>query len=176
MKITKYKARIIIVAVFAITLAVFIGGIFLNQKPIDELSKKPVKKIAVTADEMADYKQKIGSNMDIKKAIVIIFNTADECQTFIDQNGSKDNVLSLGKGIIPQMQEQNGEKYFNVVGNAVFEPIFDTLKDGEFSKGPVEFGGMYCYFKKLKTYKITENDEDLKAFIRNEKSMKKVGE
>lgn len=172
----KNKARIIVVCLCTIILAVIIGGIFLNQKPKDELSKKPVKKIEVTADEMADYKQKIGSNMDIKKAIVIFFNTKDECQTFIEQNGSKDNVLSMGKGIIPQMQEQNGEKYYNVVGNAVFEPIFETLKDGEFSKEPVEFGGMYCYFKKLNTYRITENDEDLKAFIRNEKSMKKVGE
>ena len=170
------KARIIVVSVCVIILAVILGGIILNQKPIDELSKKPVKKIEVTADEMASYKQKIGSNMDIKKGIVIIFNTADECQTFIDQNGSKDKVLELGKGIIPQMQEQNGEKYFNVVGNAVFEPIYDVLKDGEFSKVPVEFGGMYCYFKKLTTYKITENEKDLKAFIRNEKSMKKVGE
>jgi len=173
---TKNKTSIIVVAVCVIILSVIFGGIILNQKPIDELSKKPVKKIEVTANEMADYKQKIGSNMDIKKAIVIIFNTKEECQTFIDQNGSKDNVLSLGKGIIPQMQEQNGEKYYNIVGNAVFEPIFETMKDGEFLKEPVEFGGMYCYFKKLNTYKITENENDLKAFIRNEKSMQKVGE
>jgi len=176
LKITGKNARIIVVSVCVIALAIIIGIIALNQKPIGEISKKSNKNIEVTADELQEYKNKLGNDLDVKKAIMIIFNTKEECQAFIKENGSNDNVLTLGRGILPQMQEQNGEKFYNVVGNGVFEPIFDTLQDGEHLKEPIEFGGMYCYFKKLKAYKITENDEDLKAFIRNEKSMQKVGE
>ena len=95
---------------------------------------------------------------------------------FIDENGTDDNILSLGKGIIPQMVEGDDEKYYNVVGNSVFEPIFDEMKDGEYKMVPTEFGGAWCYFKRLSKYSVVNNDEDLKNFIMQEKSMQKGGE
>jgi hypothetical protein len=72
--------------------------------------------------------------MDVKKSILIVFNSQEECQKFIDEYGNEENPLSLGKGIIPQTQGENGEQYYNVAGNAVFEQLFDNMKDGEYLK------------------------------------------
>jgi hypothetical protein len=131
--------------------------------------------IEITAEEMQAYRENIGNGMDVKKSLLVIFNSAEECQTFIDGHGAADNILSLGKGIIPEMQGEDGVQYFNCVGNAVFEPLFDAMRDMEYLKHPVEFGGAYCYFKRLERKSITDNDNDLKEFIRREKEIQKRG-
>lgn len=170
------KMRVIIASACVVVIAVttFFIANFANNKT-GLIIKKPVNKIEVTADEMANYKQKIGANMDIKRSVMILFNTKDEAQKFINENADKD-VLKLNIGLIPKLEEKDGVKFYNVVGNGVFEPIFDRLNDGEYSKEPISFGGMWAYFKRIDVYRPLENEKDLKAFIQNEKSMKKVGE
>jgi hypothetical protein len=110
--------------------------------------------------------------MDVKKSIVLIFNTQEECQNFISKHGNDENPLSAGLGIAPQMQDG----YYNVVGNSIFETIFDSLEDGEYAKEPIEFGGAFCYFKRLENYSVVNNDEDLTEFIKQEKSMERGDE
>lgn len=127
---------------------------------------------AVTEEELVQYRQNIGNSMDVKKSILIFFNTQEECQSFIDEHGGDTDPLSAGMGITPQMKDG----YFNVVGNAVFEPLFDNMQDGECAKEPIGFGGAFCYFKRLENYSVTNKDEDLREFIKQEKTMKKGGE
>lgn len=136
------------------------------------MKKEPIANIEVTENEMKDYKQKIGSDMDIKRSIIILFHSREIAQEFITNDGDKD-VLSLGKGITPQLEEKDGVKFYNVVGNGIIEPIFDGLKDGEYYKEPIEFGGMWAYFKRIDTYSPISNEKDLKAFIQNEKALQK---
>ncbi len=174
-KITERKAKIIFISICL--LALVITGVITyisTQNKEGEITKKPVLSIKVTADEMAEYKEKIGTDMDVKRSIIVLFNSKDEAQNFINQNGSKD-VLSLNIGIIPRLEENEGVKYYNIVGSGVFEPVFDSLKDGEFAKEPILFGGMWAYFKRIDIYRPLENEKDLKTFIQNEKSIKKEG-
>lgn len=173
------KAFIALVLVPVLALVVvIIAAIGLRTKPTDNptIQKTETDKIEVTAEDLEEYRRNIGNSMDVKKSALIIFNSAEECQAFINDYGNNENVLTLVKGILPQMQEKDGKQYFNVVGNAVFEPLFDSLQDGEYMKKPVGYGGAYCYFKRLENYSITENDEDLKEFIKREKTMEKGGE
>lgn len=128
--------------------------------------------ITVTAQDLQQYRQNIGDSMDVKKSILIIFNTPEECQSFLEGHGGDADPLAAGKGMTPLMEDG----YFNCVGNAVFEPLFDTMQDGEYRKEPVPFGGAYCYFKRLENYSVADSDEDLTEFIRKEKTMEKGGE
>ena len=66
------------------------------------------------------------------------------------------------------------DSYYNVVGNTIFETVFDNLQDGEYAKEPIEFGGAFCYFKRLENYSVVNNDEDLTEFIRQEKIWKEA--
>lgn len=172
-------AVVIAAAVCLIGIAAIIVVVFNTSKPkgkieADHTLTQAKKEIEVTADDLKKYRQMLGSDLDEKRAVVIIFNTKEECDQFISEDGGKENVLTLGKGILPQMQEQNGVKFYNVVGNSVLEHVFDTLKDGEYSKTAVAFGGVWCYIKRLDVYSVTKNDEDLKAFIKTEKAQEKI--
>ena len=170
------RTKIICLAVLIAVAGSIIGIALLGKKPVNQSAPKAKNDIQVTAQDLTEYRKNIGNSMDVKKGILIIFNTKDECQRFIDEHGEDKNVLSLGKGITPQMQGENGERYYNVIGNTVFEPLFDAMQDGQYQKAPVEFGGTYCYFKRLNKYSVTEKDEDLKEFIKKDKSMQKGGE
>lgn len=126
--------------------------------------------ITVTADEIENYRNMIGNSMDKKKAIFILFNTKDECQEFIDAYGSDSNPHAYGIGIIPLMQNEDNETYYNVVGNENLEMIFDSLKDGEYTKEPFLYSGMYCYLKRRSVYSPISNDEKLIELIKLEKA------
>lgn len=163
------KPIIIILAAVTVIALVFAVIYFGNSE-----GNNPPKKesISVTTEDLQEYRQNIGSNMDVKKSIVLIFNTHEECQKFIGEHGNNENPFSAGLGIAPQMEDG----YYNVVGNSIFEAIFDSLHDGEFAKEPIEFGGAFCYFKRLENYSVVNNDEDLTEFIKQEKSMERGGE
>ena len=186
MKLTKQRKSKTIIGLIILTLAASIAlFIICYNNPID----KPINtdkaeivstidtqslNIEITADDLQTYKENIGDDMDIKKSALIIFDSVDTCQSFIDEYGANDDILSLGKGIIPEMQG-DGDGYFNVVGNTVFERLFDMMEDGEFLVEPVEFGGMYCYFKRLERVSITDNDEAFTEFIKRDKAMRQKG-
>ena len=164
------KKSIIAILAAVIVIALLFAVMYFNNPDENNLSEK--ESISVTAEDLQEYRKNIGNSMDIKKSIVLIFNTQEECQDFINEHGDADNPLSAGVGIAPQMEDG----YYNVVGNSIFETVFDNLQDGEYAKEPIEFGGAFCYFKRLENYSVTHNDEDLKEFIKQEKSMEKGGE
>lgn len=182
-RLTAKKVKVLLIWISVISLAVILNimpYIMDMRKPVDEppeiVSTVNTENadIEITAEELQAYRENIGNGMDVKKSILIIFNTFDECQSFINEHGSNNNILSLGKGIIPEMQG-DGEKYFNVVGNSVFESLFENMSDGEYLKEPTEFGGAYCYFKRLKKTSITDNDEAFTEFIKHDKAMRQKG-
>ena len=159
------KKPIIAILAAVIVIALIFAVMYFN-KPSE------VESISVTAEDLQEYRQNIGNSMDIKKSILLIFNTREECQNFISEHGDADDPLSAGAGIAPQMEDG----YYNVVGNTIFETVFDGLQNGEYAKEPIEFGGVFCYFKRLENYSVVNNDEDLTEFIRQEKSMERGGE
>ncbi len=169
-KIKLTRKHIMFFAVIAVIIAIM-SILFFSKFNADNPSSNEV--ISITDKELQQYRQNIGDNMDIKKTILIIFNTSEECQAFIDEHGNNNDPISVaGVGITPQMQEG----YYNVVGNSMFETVFDSLQDGEYVKEPIEFGGAFCYFKRLENYSVVNSDEDLKEFIMQEKSMERGGE
>lgn len=179
MKVKKLNVKGLIIIGVCITIALVIAVISLsfqkNKTNVSEIQKNAILEadnIEVTSEDLQEYRKNIGDSMDIKKSILLIFNTYEECQSFINNYGDADNPLSVGVGIAPQMDDD----YYNVVGNSIFETIFDGLQDGEYKKEPIEFGGAFCYFKRLENYSVTDNDEDLKEFIKQEKSMERGGE
>lgn len=185
-QLTGKQKKTILIGISIITLAIVftialysIGGISLNKSPSNApeivSTIDPDLDIEVTADELQTYRNNIGHNMDIKKSVIVIFNERSECQSFIDEYGDKDNILNLGIGIIPEMEGENGEQYFNCVGNTVFESMFDSMQDNEYLLEPVEFGGAFCYFKRIEVVSIVDDDESLKEFIRREKTLNKGG-
>ena len=138
-----------------------------QEEKIDKLTEN----ITVTDKEISDYRDMIGNTMDTKKAVLILFNTADECQSFIDENGSKDKPETLNLGVLPLMETDNdGQKYYNVVGNDMLETAFDSLKDGEYTKAPVEFAGVYCYLKRIGIDSPMQSSEEIKELIKSEKA------
>lgn len=172
---TQRKTKIMVLLLTVAVLIVVGVCILFFNKPnknniVDSLPNDEA--ISITDDDLQQYRQNIGDSMDIKKSILIIFNTQEECRAFINEHGSDTDPLSAGVGIIPQMKDG----YYNVVGNTVFETIFDNLQDGEYTKKPINFGGAFCFFKRLENYSVTDNDKDLREFIKKEKSMKKGGE
>jgi hypothetical protein len=173
LKITKTKEKIIVISVFIVTLSIIVCSIlFYNKNKAGVMKKESITNIEVTENEMQDYKRKIGTDMDIKRSIIILFHSKEQAKEFITNDGDKD-VLSRGKGITPQLEEKDGVKFYNVVGNGILEPIFDGLKDSEYYKEPIEFGGMWAYFKRIDTYSPISNEKDLKSFIQNEKALQK---
>ena len=164
------KKPIIAILATVIVIALIFTVMYFSKSEENNLSE--AESISVTAEDLQEYRQNIGNSMDVKKSILLIFNTQEECQNFINEHGDVDDPLSAGAGIAPQMEDG----YYNVVGNTIFETIFDGLQDGEYTKEPIEFGGAFCYFKRLENYSVTNNYEDLTEFIRQEKSMERGGE
>ena len=144
-----------------------------ESEPVLE-SIKETKEIEITETEMKEYRDRIGTDMDIKKSYLILFEDEESCRAFIESNGADDDPAQAGIGIIPMME--NG--YYNIVGKKALEDAFDLLKDGEFSKEPVVYSNMYCYLKRIGIDSPINNDETLKELIRNERYQmtKKAGE
>lgn len=132
--------------------------------------KEAKSKIEVTEEEMAQYRDMIGDSMDIKKAVFILFEDEEGCKTFIAEHGSDKEPHLAGKGTVPLME--NG--YYNIVGKPVVEEIFDTLKDGEYTKEPFVYSGMYCYLKRIGIESPLNDDEKLIELILNDKKQREA--
>ena len=159
------KVRIIIVAALLIAAAVTAAvcgrirghGGMENEKAIE-----------VTAEEMSRYRELIGSSMDIKKAVFILFEDEEQCKAFIDKHGADKAPQTVGEGTVPLME--NG--YYNIVGKLSVEAAFDKLNDGEYAKEPVQYSGMYCYLKRIGVESPVDSDKKLKEIILKNKKAK----
>jgi len=137
-----------------------------QEEKIDKLTED----ITITKEEISNYREMIGTTMDVKKAVFILFNTFDECKLFINEYGSKDDVTKLGIGVIPLMQTDDSGDYYNVVGNEALEAIFDSLKDREHTNEPFSFSGMYGYMRRIGLSSPIESEEKLIELIKSEKA------
>ena len=138
----------------------------IQEEKIDKLTKN----ITVTDEEIKNYREMLGSTLDEKKSIFILFNTYDECKAYIDKYGEKADVKKIQNGTLPMMEKDEDGEYFNVIGNEVLETVFDSLKDGEYTKEPFEFSGMYCYLKRLNIKSSVSTDDEIKDLIKSEKA------
>ena len=138
-----------------------------QELKIDKLTKN----ISVTKEEIENYRKMLGTSMDVKKSLFVLFNTSDECKAFIEKSESIKKLSDITNGTIPMMdKDENGNEYFNVVGNEALETVFNNLKDGEYTKEPFEFSGMYCYMKRLNVSSPISSDEEITELIKSEKA------
>lgn len=145
-----------------------------NHPSEGEIKLESIKDIEITAEDMRQYRERIGRDMDIKKAYLILFEDEASCRSFIETHGADQNPTAAGIGIIPMME--NG--YYNIVGKQTIEDAFDSLADGEYSKEPIIYSNMYCYLKRIGIESPVNDDEALKELIQNERyqEMKKAGD
>lgn len=120
-----------------------------------------IKNSEVTETEIQKYKDMIGNSMDVKKSVLIMFETYDECKAFIDEYGANNNPQDCGMGTIPYMPDG----YYNIVGKSKLEEFFDSVNDGDYTKEPIEYSGMFCYLKRIGVDSIINNDEEIKKLI-----------
>ena len=141
----------------------------------DKKLESRMEGIEVTQQEIEEYKAMIGNTMDAKKAILIFFNSREECADFIAQHGASDNPEGQGIGIVPQMEcDENGGKYYNITGKRILETIYDNLRDGEYYREPLSYSGVYCYLKRLSIESPVTNDEKIAQMIRQQKAERKL--
>ena len=128
-------------------------------------SKKEVA--TVSKEEIEEYRNLISDSMDIKKSILVLFETKEEADDFIQKHGNDEHPENTGLGATPYMPEG----YYNLVGKTVLETEFDTMSDGEYSKEAIEYDGMFCYLKRLGIKKLS--DSEISEMIKNEKDLAK---
>lgn len=137
-----------------------------QEEKIDKITKD----ITVSDEDVENYKKMIGNSLDVKKAVFILFNTEDECKAYIEKTGNKPDLTNVGSGVMPLTEKDEDGEYFNVVGNEIIEAVFDSLKDGEYSKEPVEFSGMYAYVKRMGVKSPVSSEKKIKELIKSEKA------
>lgn len=126
--------------------------------------------IEVTEEEISEFREMIGDSMDIKKAIFILFEDEAECKAFIEEHGADKEPHMVGKGTIPLMEDG----YYNIVGKTAIEEAFDNLKDGEYTKEPLMYSGMYCYLKRIGVESPLDDDNKVKELIISGKKQKEA--
>lgn len=166
------KIAVLSIAAFVVISLTVTVCVLYNNRRSDGMNEADISKIEVSEDEVQLYRERIGSDMDIKKAVFILFNTEDECRSFIAEHGADDNPLDTGIGIVPLMQDG----YYNIVGKSSFEEVFDSLKDGEYTLEPVSYSNLYCYMKRIGVDSPTSDDEKIKDLIRHDKYQEKKKE
>ena len=167
------KQWIIITVAFLLIIALIVGAcLVFNRHQTDKAKLESIKDVEITEADMREYRERIGSDMDIKKSYLILFENEEVCRSFIETHGTDQNPAAAGIGIVPMME--NG--YYNIVGKQTLEDAFDLLKDGEYSKEPIIYSNMYCYLKRIGIDSPINDDEALKTFIKNERYQKnKIG-
>ena len=161
-KSTKTKAIIVGALLAMATITAIICGTTGKHN-----GKEAKTKIEVTEEEIAQYREMIGDSMDIKKAVFILFDNEAECKAFIAEHGSDKEPHMAGKGTVPLME--NG--YYNIVGKPIVEETFDNLKDGEYTKEPFIYSGMYCYLKRIGTESPLDDDDKVREMILQDKNV-----
>lgn len=166
--ISKKQICIIAGAIFLVLIAIIIAFAINNNAPTS--SNIQIEQ-EVTAEEKKSYRDMIGNGMDIRKAILVMFDNEEECKNFILQHGADKHPEDCGLGKVPLMEDG----YFNIGGKQELEDAFDNLSDGEYSGEPIMYSGMYCYLKRVELYSPLKNDKDLEELIRSERKMSREG-
>ena len=169
------QKNLIIISVSVIAAVILAIVMYLCLKPSvnSEIVYEDLSHIEVTDAEIEEYKNMIGTDMDIKKSVFILFESEEECRNFIETHGADEHPEQAGLGIVPLME--NG--YYNIVGKEGLEEVFNTLADGEYSKEPVLYSNMFCYLKRIGIDSPTADKGKLIDMIRNDKMQKeKAGE
>lgn len=169
------KQWLMIVGALLLVVALVVTICLICNSPEEgEIKLESIKDIEITVDDMREYRERIGRDMDIKKSYLILFEDEVSCRSFIESHGEDQNPTAVGIGIIPMME--NG--YYNIVGKQTLEDAFDLLADGEYSKEPIIYSNMFCYLKRIGIDSPVNDDEALKELIRNERyqEIKKVGD
>lgn len=169
------KQWLMIVGALLLVVALVVTICLICNSPEEgEIKLESIKDIEITVDDMREYRERIGRDMDIKKSYLILFEDEGSCRSFIESHGADQNPTAAGIGIIPMME--NG--YYNIVGKQTLEDAFDLLADGEYSKEPIIYSNMFCYLKRIGIDSPVNDDEALKELIRNERyqEIKKVGD
>ena len=159
------KQWYMIFGIILLIIAIVISVCFLCSHNSNEMEPEDMDNIKVSEAEMVEFRERIGTNMDIKKSYLILFEDEESCRNFIENHGDDENPLEAGEGIIPYMEEG----YYNIVGKKSLEDAYDKLNDGECSKEPVIYSNMYCYLKRLETYSPMDDEKALKKLIKQEK-------
>lgn len=162
-KLSKEHIRRIVSAASLLVFAAAVAGICIAVQ-----FRAEKKEASALEPEIKEYREMIGTSMDIKKAELVMFNTKEECADFIKKHGGAKAPSQLGMGIIPMMEESETGAYYNVVGNTILEQIYDSLKDGEYTKEPFEMSGMFCYLKRIGNYSPL-TDEYISELIKKER-------
>ena len=123
----------------------------------------------VTDEDLNEYRKNIGDDLDVKKAIVIFFDTKMEADEFIKNYGGDAEPQNAGIGAVPYMEEG----FYNISGKPILEDVYDKMSDGEYTKEPVQYSGVWCYLKRLEVQKPT--DDEIKDIIKQEQAAKKGG-
>lgn len=174
-KSLSYKQWVMIVGALLLVVALVIAlCLVCNRHPGNEPNLKDIKDIEITEADMKEYRERIGRDMDIKKAYLILFEDEASCRTFIEEHGADHNPTAADIGIIPMMEDG----YYNIVGKHTIEEAFDLLADGEYSKEPIVYSNMFCYLKRIGIESPVNDDEALKELILNERNqeLKKDGD
>lgn len=170
------KKRLLITggSIAALAVLITVVTICVREPKKDEMVYEDLSDIEVTEEEMGEYRNMIGSDMDIKKAVFILFESEEECRSFIKTHGADKHPEQAGVGIVPLMEDG----YYNIVGKQSLEDAFDKLNDGEYSTEPIVYSNMYCYLKRIEVESPMKDDKTMKEFIQNEKyqEIKRAGD
>ncbi|MDY3930046.1 MAG: hypothetical protein SOZ34_11940 [Clostridia bacterium] len=170
------KKRLLIAggSIAALAVLITVVTICMREPKSDEMVYEDLSDIEVTDEEMGEYRNMIGSDMDIKKVVFILFESEEECRSFIETHGADEYPEQAGSGIVPLMEDG----YYNIVGKISLEEIFDSLADGDYAKEPVLYSNMFCYLKRIGIDSPINNNDELKTIIQNDKMQKerKAGE
>lgn len=165
-KIPGKKQWLVVFGLLILVIALIVAVCLVNNRPAEDgMLLESIKNIKVTDAEMKEYRERIGTDMDVKKSYLILFEDEEKCRKFIETHGADDDPTAAGIGIIPMME--NG--YYNIVGKQSLEDAFDSMSDGEYSKEPIIYSNMYCYLKRIGVESPINDDKSLKEFIQNEK-------
>ena len=164
-KTTKTKLIIVGALLVAATVTTIVCGTVRRHG-----GKDTDTQVEVTEEEISEFREMIGDSMDVKKAIFILFEGEAECKAFIEEYGNDKEPHMAGKGTIPLMEDG----YYNIVGKPAIEEAFDKLKDGDYSKEPVVYSGLYCYLKRIGIESPVDDDEKLREIIIKEKTQKEA--
>ncbi len=117
----------------------------------EQLSDDTISAIAqaeLNGANKSEYIQNYIEQTSLKRAILIGFDTEDECKAFITEHGADENPKDAGLGSVLREQTYNGESFFNPTGTKL-EDTYDVLGDGDYCGEPVYYNDKYCYFKRI---------------------------
>ncbi len=94
----------------------------------------------------AEYIDSFIEQTSIKRAVLLAFDSYDECAAFINEYGADVDPAQKG-GVSLSRQTVNGESFFNPIGTEL-ESVYDSLEDGAYFSEPILYREKYCYLRR----------------------------